>query len=47
VTSVMNRDFPVMQAMFFVFAVLLLVGRLLVDVAYTYLDPRIQFGGGH
>lgn len=42
--AVLNRDYPTTQAVFFIFAVLILVARLAVDIAYTYLDPRIKFG---
>ncbi|MFB6267205.1 MAG: ABC transporter permease [Halodesulfurarchaeum sp.] len=44
VTAVLNNDYPVTQAVFFMLAVLIVVMRLLTDVAYTYLDPRIKFG---
>ncbi|MFB6176757.1 MAG: ABC transporter permease [Halobaculum sp.] len=44
VTAVLNRDFPVAQAAFFMLAVLIVAARLVTDIAYTYLDPRIKFG---
>jgi peptide/nickel transport system permease protein len=44
VQAVLNRDFPVAQAAFFMLAVLIVAARLLTDVAYTYLDPRVKFG---
>jgi peptide/nickel transport system permease protein len=44
VDAVLNRDFPVAQAAFFMLAVLIVIARLLTDIAYTYLDPRIKFG---
>ncbi|MFB6177450.1 MAG: ABC transporter permease, partial [Halobaculum sp.] len=44
VSAVLNRDFPVAQAAFFMLAVLIVAARLLTDIAYTYLDPRIKFG---
>ncbi len=44
VQGVLNRDFPTTQAIFFVLAVLIVFARLLTDIAYTYLDPRIKFG---
>ena len=44
VSSVLNRDFPVAQAAFFMIAVLVVIMRLVTDVLYTYLDPRIKFG---
>ena len=44
ITSVLGQDFPVALASFFMLGVLIVVMRLLTDVAYTYLDPRITFG---
>ena len=44
VSSVLERDFPVAQATFFLLAVLVVIMRLLTDIVYTYLDPRIKFG---
>lgn len=46
VSAVLNSDYPVTQAVFFALAVLVIVARLVADVAYTYLDPRIKFGEG-
>lgn len=45
VSAVLQRDYPVTQAAFFMLAVLIISMRLLTDVAYTFLDPRIKFGG--
>lgn len=44
VTGVLNQDYPTVQAIFFVLAALLIFMRLVTDVVYTYLDPRIKFG---
>jgi peptide/nickel transport system permease protein len=44
VTSVFNRDFPVMQASFFMLGILIVGMRLVTDIVYTFLDPRIKFG---
>lgn len=44
VSAVLNRDYPVTQAAFFMLAILIVAARLLTDVVYTYLDPRIKFG---
>ncbi len=44
ISAVLSRDFPTAQAAFFMIAVLVVVMRLLTDVVYTYLDPRIKFG---
>ncbi|MFB6094607.1 MAG: ABC transporter permease [Halanaeroarchaeum sp.] len=46
VTAVLNNDYPVTQSVFFMLSVLIIVMRLITDVAYTYLDPRIKFGQG-
>lgn len=44
VDAVLDRNFTVALASFFMLGVLIVVLRLLTDVAYTYLDPRIKFG---
>lgn len=43
VTSVLQRDFPVVQAIVMLTAVLFVVVNLVVDLLYTWLDPRIDF----
>lgn len=42
VDAVLNRDYPVIQACVALIAVIFLVTNLLVDLAYSFLDPRIQ-----
>ena len=42
VQAIYNRDYPVVQAAVFVLSTTFVVVNLLVDVAYTYLDPRIR-----
>ncbi|WP_458206351.1 ABC transporter permease [Haladaptatus sp. NG-SE-30] len=44
VNAVMQKDYPVTQAAFFMLAVLIITMRLVTDIAYTFLDPRIKFG---
>jgi peptide/nickel transport system permease protein len=44
VNAVLQRDYPVTQAAFFMLAILVIVARLATDIIYTYLDPRIKFG---
>ena len=44
VTSALNRDYPMIMATFLLIALLWGVTYMLTDVAYTVLDPRIQFG---
>jgi peptide/nickel transport system permease protein len=44
--AISNRDYPMIQGgLLFVTAALLLL-NIVVDVAYTWLDPRIRVGGG-
>jgi peptide/nickel transport system permease protein len=43
VTAVSGRDFPVVQGVTIMVAVVVLVINLLVDIAYAYVDPRIRF----
>lgn len=46
VTSILTRDFPVVQGavMFMAFAVILI--NFFVDILYSVLDPRIKLSGG-
>lgn len=41
--SVLRRDYPVLQGVFIVMAVVVIVANLVADVAYAYLDPRITY----
>jgi peptide/nickel transport system permease protein len=41
--GVYQRDYPVVQGTVMVFAVTFVLINLLVDVLYTYLDPRIRY----
>jgi peptide/nickel transport system permease protein len=42
-SSIMARDNAVVQATLFVSALIIMVSNLLVDVTYSFLDPRIRF----
>jgi oligopeptide transport system permease protein len=42
VTSVSNRDYPVIMGTTILFTTLLVIFNLLVDIVYTILDPRIK-----
>src|SRR5438876_12352800 len=42
VQVIYNRDYPVVQASVFLLATTFVVVNLLVDVIYTYLDPRLR-----
>lgn len=41
--SVLDRDFNVIMGLIFIQAVLMLVGRLISDLLYVVIDPRINF----
>ena len=41
--SVVNRDYPVVFANLYIFALLGLFVNLLSDLTYTWIDPRIDF----
>jgi ABC-type dipeptide/oligopeptide/nickel transport system permease component len=43
VQAIFNRDYPVVQAAVFILASTFVVLNLVVDLAYTWLDPRIRF----
>jgi peptide/nickel transport system permease protein len=43
VDAINNRDYPVVQALNLVFATVLIFALLLVDISYSFLDPRIRF----
>jgi peptide/nickel transport system permease protein len=40
--SILQRDYPVMQAVFLVITITVVVANLVADVLYTRLDPRIR-----
>ncbi len=42
--AVQSRNFPIVRAGVLTVAFLFVVANLLADLAYTYLDPRIQLG---
>lgn len=42
VQAIFNRDYPVVQAVVFVLASGFVLVNLVVDIVYTYLDPRIR-----
>lgn len=43
INSIFQRDFPVVQAVTLVFAVLVVLVYLLTDIAHALLDPRVRF----
>ncbi|WP_413699997.1 microcin C ABC transporter permease YejB [Psychromonas sp. KJ10-10] len=43
--SVINRDYPVIFASLYIFTLVGLVLKLISDISYTLIDPRINFEG--
>jgi peptide/nickel transport system permease protein len=43
IQSIFNRDFPVVQGVTLVFAVLVVLVNLSTDIVYSFLDPRVRF----
>ncbi len=44
ITAINRRDFPVVQAAVFVIAASFVLINLVVDLIYTWLDPRVRLG---
>jgi peptide/nickel transport system permease protein len=44
--SVMARDYPVLQGLFLIFAVIVVLANLAIDLIYGKIDPRVSVGGG-
>ncbi len=42
VTAIFDRDFPLVQGAVMIYAFIYVVTNLIVDVVYTYLNPKIQ-----
>ncbi|HWQ89443.1 MAG TPA: ABC transporter permease subunit, partial [Desulfitobacteriaceae bacterium] len=45
VTSISNRDYPVIMGTTVLFSTLLVTFNLLADIIYTILDPRVKLTG--
>jgi ABC-type dipeptide/oligopeptide/nickel transport system permease component len=43
VDSIMKRDYPVVQGVVLVIAILVVISNIIVDFAYAFLDPRIRY----
>lgn len=44
ITSINARDYPVMMALFVISSFLGIMGILLVDILYGWVDPRVRYG---
>ncbi len=43
ITSITNRDYPVIMGTILLYAVFLVAANMIVDITYAWLDPRIRF----
>jgi ABC-type dipeptide/oligopeptide/nickel transport system permease component len=43
VTSITNRDYPVIMGTILLYAIFLVFSNLIVDIVYGFLDPRIRY----
>ncbi|MBI3536088.1 MAG: ABC transporter permease [Chloroflexi bacterium] len=41
--AINSRDYPQVQAVVFIFALLIIFSNLIVDILYAWLDPRIRY----
>lgn len=41
--SILNRDYPIILSLFFIFSIMIIFANLVTDVLYGILDPRISF----
>ncbi|GGG18605.1 MULTISPECIES: ABC transporter permease [Rhizobium] len=41
--SILRRDYPVIQAIVLLFSISYVLVNLLIDIAYTFVDPRIRY----
>lgn len=44
VTSINNRDYPMVMAVVVLYAFIIVMVNLAVDILYVFIDPRIQYG---
>ncbi|MFC7166302.1 ABC transporter permease [Halospeciosus flavus] len=45
INSILDRDYPVVQVTILLVAGVMVFTNLVVDIVYTFLDPRIRYGG--
>ena len=43
VSSILNRDYPVVQATLILIVLVFLIVNIIVDLSYAYLDPTVKF----
>jgi len=43
VDAILKRDYPIIQGLILFFSFVYIVLNLIIDIAYTLLDPRIRY----
>jgi peptide/nickel transport system permease protein len=43
IDAINSQDFAIVRAMVFLGSILYIVGLLLTDISYTWVDPRVKF----
>jgi ABC-type dipeptide/oligopeptide/nickel transport system permease component len=43
VTSITNRDYPIIMGTVLLYVIILVIANLFVDITYAFLDPRIRY----
>jgi ABC-type dipeptide/oligopeptide/nickel transport system permease component len=43
ITSITNRDYPVITGVILLYAIILVLANMFVDLTYAWLDPRIRY----
>jgi peptide/nickel transport system permease protein len=43
ISAVLRRDYTLVSGIMFVYAIVLMLTNLIVDLAYAYLDPRVRY----
>ena len=43
VGAIFDRDYPIVQGVILLISVIFVLANLVVDVVYTFLDPRIRY----
>ena len=39
-----QKDYTTLQSIMVVYALIIVIINLIVDIIYTYVDPRVRFG---
>ena len=44
VGAIFDRDYPIVQGVILLIAVIFVLANLIIDIVYTFIDPRIRYG---